>query len=53
MESNGIKHIVIEIPGTKKAEITEAAVQAVLQVVLEPSNHPMLIHCNQGKVRLT
>lgn len=51
MNDNGIRHIVIEIPGTKKVPITNAAVEAVMKVVLEPAHHPMLLHCNQGKHR--
>ena len=50
MESNGIRHIIIEIPGTKKVPLSNAAVEAVMKVVIEPSNHPLLMHCNQGKV---
>ena len=51
--SNGIHHIVIGIKGTKKATIPVDVMRHVLRTVLDESHHPLLVHCNQGKVSLT
>jgi tyrosine-protein phosphatase SIW14 len=36
--------------GTKKEDIPVATMKAILRVVLDRRNHPLLIHCNHGKV---
>ncbi len=36
--------------GTKKENIPISTMQSILRVVLDRQNHPLLIHCNHGKV---
>ena len=52
MRTNGIRHCIIEMQGTKKVEISEAVMNSIMEVVLDKENHPLLIHCNHGKVLL-
>jgi tyrosine-protein phosphatase SIW14 len=53
ISSNGIMHHHIPILANKDPEkFTDAkTVNAVLSVMLDPANYPMLIHCNKGKHR--
>lgn len=37
--------------GTKKEEIPIKTMKSILRLVLDRQNHPLLIHCNHGKVR--
>lgn len=41
------------IPGNKEpfVSIPEEKIVAALSTILDRRNHPMLIHCNKGKVR--
>jgi Tyrosine phosphatase family len=54
MAQNGIRHFQVHIPANKgtvcvpQCQMTEA-----LGILLDRSNHPLLIHCNKGKVGLT
>lgn len=51
--SNGIIHHQIGVLANKDPEVfthTET-VHKVLEIMLDPSNYPMLIHCNKGKHR--
>ena len=41
---------VIDMQGTKKVEIPGAIMHAIMKVILDDSNYPVLIHCNHGKV---
>jgi hypothetical protein len=50
MKNQGIHHIVIEMQGTKKVNIPEAIMHSIMEVALNEANHPLLIHCNHGKV---
>ena len=50
MHSSGIKHVCITMEGTKKADIPESVMSTILETVLNPQNHPLLVHCNQGRV---
>lgn len=50
MQSNGINHVVIKMDGTKKVEIPRSVMNSILDVVLDRQNHPLLLHCNQGRV---
>ena len=52
MKGQGIRHIVIEMEGTKKVEIPEVVMHSIMEVALNEANHPLLIHCNHGKVCL-
>lgn len=51
LRANGIKHHIFEMKGTKKEDIPIKTMQAILRLVLDRKNHPMLIHCNHGKHR--
>lgn len=51
MQSNGINHLVIKMEGTKKVEIPQSVMNSILEVVLDRQNHPLLLHCNQGRHR--
>lgn len=51
IKEQGIHHVVIDMQGTKKVEISEAIMRSVLEVALNKANHPLLIHCNHGKHR--
>lgn len=50
LTSNNIKHHIIAMKGTKKESISLGTMQSILNVVLNPKNHPLLVHCNHGKV---
>ena len=51
VKKNSIDHKIIDMPGTKKVDITEEVMQSIIEIVLDEANHPILIHCNHGKVR--
>lgn len=36
--------------GTKKEAIPDKTMKAILRLVLDTQNHPILIHCNHGRV---
>jgi len=50
MTANGIKHHVFDMKGTKKEAIPVRVMKSILRLVLDRQNHPLLIHCNHGKV---
>lgn len=52
MKSNNIRHRHIVMEGTKKQTIPVQTMSAILEVIHNKENHPLLIHCNQGRVRL-
>ena len=54
LKENGITHHQIGMPGNKETCITpvpDEKITAALRVILDRRNHPILIHCNKGKVR--
>ncbi|KAK4157676.1 putative tyrosine-protein phosphatase [Chaetomidium leptoderma] len=51
LHKNDIKHVVFDMKGTKKEAIPTTTMKAILRVVLDRRNHPLLIHCNHGKHR--
>ncbi|KAF8855056.1 hypothetical protein BDZ45DRAFT_692876 [Acephala macrosclerotiorum] len=51
IKQNGIRHLVIDMQGTKKVDIPDEIMHSIMEVVLEKENHPILIHCNHGKHR--
>lgn len=53
ISSNGIIHHQIPILANKDPDVfsSEDSVLKVLNLMLDPSNYPMLIHCNKGKHR--
>lgn len=48
---NGIKHVRVRIQPNKDPllVISQCDIAAALAVVVDPANHPILIHCNKGK----
>ncbi|KAF6831604.1 tyrosine phosphatase [Colletotrichum plurivorum] len=51
MSSNGIRHHVFNMKGTKKEAIPIQTMKSILRLVLNREHHPLLIHCNHGKHR--
>ncbi|CCC10869.1 hypothetical protein SMACR_12110 [Sordaria macrospora] len=51
LSKNGIKHHVFDMKGTKKEAIPITTMKAILRLVLNTANHPLMIHCNHGKHR--
>lgn len=53
VEENNIRFHQIPISGNKEpfVNIPQAGITEILKVVLNPENHPLLIHCNRGKHR--
>ncbi|MCJ1467823.1 hypothetical protein MMC07_006448 [Pseudocyphellaria aurata] len=53
MKLNGIRHFQVPIPAHKDASVViplQSIAEAV-KILLDPSQHPVLIHCNKGKHR--
>ena len=50
MESHGITHKTFDMLGTKKVAIPATMMLEIMAIVLNPENHPLLIHCNHGIV---
>jgi hypothetical protein len=50
MASNGIRHCIVEMQGTKRVEIPDIVMNSIMEIALNKENHPLLIHCNHGKV---
>lgn len=52
MGNNGINYYDIPIIPNKNPGVCtpQSAFDEVLEILLEPKNHPVLIHCNKGKV---
>lgn len=48
---NGINQRKFYMQGTKKASIPLDTMAAILEVMMDKQNHPILLHCNQGKHR--
>jgi tyrosine-protein phosphatase SIW14 len=54
MEDNRIQHFQVHIPANKGSiKINACEMTRALEIVLDRRNHPMLIHCNKGKVSLS
>ncbi|KHN94812.1 tyrosine phosphatase [Metarhizium album ARSEF 1941] len=51
LTTNGIRQIVFNMKGTKKEAIPMSTMRAILEVVLDSKNYPLMIHCNHGKHR--
>jgi tyrosine-protein phosphatase SIW14 len=47
----GIRQVNFNMKGTKKEAIPLETMKGILDVVLDKSNYPLLIHCNHGKHR--
>jgi len=53
MKAHGIRHVVVDMQGTKKVEIPQAIMHSIMEIVLDVENYPLLMHCNHGKVMST
>lgn len=53
LQENGIHHRVMVIEATKKQDIEDSIMVSLMEVIMNPMNHPILIHCNQGKVSIS
>ncbi|KAG5986324.1 hypothetical protein E4U43_005568, partial [Claviceps pusilla] len=51
VNANGINQVVFNMKGTKKEAIPVSTMRAILELVLDRSNYPLLVHCNHGKHR--
>lgn len=51
VNSNGIHQITFNMKGTKKESIPLTTMAPILQLMLDQSNYPLLLHCNHGKHR--
>ncbi|KAK9424025.1 putative Tyrosine phosphatase family-domain-containing protein [Seiridium unicorne] len=51
LDGNGIQHLTFDMAGTKKADIPLTMMRSIIGLIADEENHPMLIHCNQGKHR--
>ncbi|RCI16049.1 hypothetical protein L249_3175 [Ophiocordyceps polyrhachis-furcata BCC 54312] len=49
--ANGIRHVVFDMKGTKKEAIPPSTMSSILNVVMDHSRYPLLLHCNHGKHR--
>lgn len=54
MNQNGISHFQVPIPAHKDGldVIPLQSIAEALKIMLDPTLHPLLIHCNKGKVAL-
>lgn len=51
MEENGIQHYQVPILANKgEVKVQTCHMAKALRIVLDRTNHPLLIHCNKGKV---
>ena len=53
LEEQGVQLLHFGVTGNKEPfdEMSDDVVRAALRAVIDPANHPLLIHCNQGKHR--
>ncbi|KAF2796805.1 hypothetical protein K505DRAFT_156602 [Melanomma pulvis-pyrius CBS 109.77] len=52
MDENGIQHFQVPIPANKgEVKVQACQMSKALRIVLDRTNHPLLIHCNKGKHR--
>uniref|UniRef100_A0A060T8Y7 diphosphoinositol-polyphosphate diphosphatase n=1 Tax=Blastobotrys adeninivorans TaxID=409370 RepID=A0A060T8Y7_BLAAD len=53
VEENGIRFFQVGMPGNKEPfiNVSHETITRALEIVLNPENHPLLIHCNRGKHR--
>ena len=54
LDSAGIKFFQFPIPGNKEpfVVIPDASIIGALETILDKRNHPILVHCNAGKVHI-
>jgi len=53
ISTNNIQHFRIPVPANKDGviSVTSSLIESVLDILLNRSHHPLLIHCNRGKHR--
>ncbi|KAG5921172.1 hypothetical protein E4U42_005952 [Claviceps africana] len=51
VNANGINQVIFNMKGTKKEAIPIGTMRPILELVLDRSNYPLLVHCNHGKHR--
>jgi len=52
MRQDGIQHYRIIIPPHKQGQVIPSkSVAKVMSIIRDRANHPVLVHCNKGKVR--
>ncbi|TWU73881.1 hypothetical protein ED733_002302 [Metarhizium rileyi] len=51
LTSNGIRQVTFNMKGTKKEAIPLSTMRAILELVLDRKNYPLMLHCNHGKHR--
>jgi tyrosine-protein phosphatase SIW14 len=52
MDSSGIQHFQVHINANKGAVLVDScAMSRALRLLMDRSNHPILVHCNKGKHR--
>ncbi|KAG5940942.1 hypothetical protein E4U60_000239 [Claviceps pazoutovae] len=51
VNAHGINQVIFNMKGTKKEAIPLSTMRSILEVVLDPSHYPLLVHCNHGKHR--
>lgn len=53
IRENNITHhrILVQAHKDPKTRNPDAVFNRILQIILDPANHPVLVHCNKGKVR--
>lgn len=51
VNANSIHQVIFHMKGTKKEAIHPATMKSILQVMIDPRNYPLMIHCNHGKHR--
>lgn len=52
MQENGIQHFHVHIRANKgEVRVDSCEMQRALRLIMDPANHPILVHCNKGKHR--
>ncbi|KAG6111810.1 hypothetical protein E4U13_004596 [Claviceps humidiphila] len=51
VNAHGINQVIFNMKGTKKEAIPLSTMRSILELVLDPSHYPLLVHCNHGKHR--
>jgi tyrosine-protein phosphatase SIW14 len=51
VSQNGINQLIFNMKGTKKEAISPSTMSAILEVMLDRRNYPLMLHCNHGKHR--
>jgi tyrosine-protein phosphatase SIW14 len=54
MKENNIQFFQVGMSGNKEpfVNVSDDTISTALKIAINPANHPLLIHCNRGKVCL-